>query len=64
VLEPERSPAKHALNVDGAFILDTCVGAVGAVVRGTRTFRVVSARWLCLVGSALLAEAEALREGL
>ena len=38
MLEPERSPAKHALNVDGAFILDTCVGAVGAVVRGTGTF--------------------------
>lgn len=40
------------------------VNVEGAVVRCSfGTFRAASARWLSSVGSALLAEAEALREG-
>jgi len=51
-------------NIDGAFVQDSCVGAVRAVVLGSSgQLRLASARRLSLVGSALLAEAEALREG-
>lgn len=53
-----RPPADGTLkvNIDGAFTQDTCMGAVGAVVRCTAgRFRVVSARRLRSVGSALLA---------
>jgi hypothetical protein len=50
------------VNIDGAFVQDSCEGVVGAVVRGSSgQLRVASARRLSSVGSALLAEAEALR---
>jgi hypothetical protein len=52
------------INIDGAFVQDSCEGAVGAMVHSSSgLLRVASVRQLSLVGSALLAEAEALREG-
>jgi hypothetical protein len=51
------------VNIDGAFVLDSCEGVVGVVVHGSSgQLRVASAWRLSSVGSALLAEAEALRE--
>jgi ribonuclease HI len=52
------------INIDGAFVQDSCEGAVGAVVHSSLgQLRVASARQLSSVGLALLAEIEALREG-
>lgn len=53
------------INNDGAFDSDSCTGATGAVLRCSNgSCLASSARWLGSVGSALLAEAEALRDGL
>ena len=53
------------INSDGAFSLDHSTGATGAIVRDSSgSFRAASARWLGHVGSALIAEAEAIRNGL
>jgi ribonuclease HI len=55
---------RFKLNTDGAFLQESCTGATGAVLRGSDgRFRAASARWMNSVGSALLAEAEALRDG-
>jgi hypothetical protein len=59
---PEQGVLK--LNTDGAFLQESCTGATGAVLRGSDgCFRAASARWMNSVGSAPLAEAEALRDG-
>jgi hypothetical protein len=53
------------INSDGAYLQDRSTGAAGAVVRDSSgIMRAASARWLGPVGSALIAEAEALRDGL
>jgi ribonuclease HI len=60
-------PAQGTLkiNSDGAFSLDRGTGAIGAVVRDSSgSFREASARWLGHVGSALIAEAEAIQDDL
>lgn len=52
------------INVDGAFSQESSTGVTGAVLRDSRgNFRSASARWLDSVESVLLAEAEALRDG-
>jgi hypothetical protein len=51
------------INSDGVFSLDHDTGATGAVVRDSSgNFHAASARWLGHVGSALIAEAEAIRD--
>jgi len=53
------------INSDGAFLQDRGTGAAGAVVRDSSgNFWAASARWLGPVGSTLIAEAEAIRDGL
>jgi len=52
------------VNTDGAFLPCVESGATGAVLRDSDgNLRMASARWIDLVGSALLAEVEALRDG-
>jgi ribonuclease HI len=52
------------INVDGAFDQNSNAGATRAVLRDSNgTFQAASARFLDTVGSALLAEAEGLRDG-
>ena len=52
------------INTDGAFLHEEGTGATGAVVCGSEgRLRAASARWINLIGSALLAEAEVLRDG-
>ncbi|CAD6230198.1 unnamed protein product [Miscanthus lutarioriparius] len=59
---PEEGTLK--INVDGAFSQESGTGATGAVLRGNSgNFLATSARWLESLGSALLAEAEALWDG-
>jgi ribonuclease HI len=51
-------------NTDGAFLQGSYTGATGAVMRDCNgLFQAASARWLDSMRWALLAEAEALREG-
>lgn len=69
VLQPARwSPPVQGtlkINSDGAYLQDQGIGATGAVVRDSNgALRAASARWLGPVGSALIAEAEAIRDGL
>jgi len=59
---PEAGSLK--INVDGAYSQEPSTGATGAVLRDSSgNFFPASARWLDSLGSALLAEAEALRDG-
>lgn len=52
------------INTDGAFDAREMTGATGAVVRGPDgVFLVAGSRWLPSVASALMAEAEACRDG-
>ena len=53
------------INVDGAYNQDSNTGATGVVIRSSAgTLIAASARWMASLGSALLAEAEALRDGI
>jgi ribonuclease HI len=57
-------PGVLKINVDGAFDRNSHTGAAGAVLRDNNgAFRAALARFLDSVGSALLAEAESLRDG-
>jgi ribonuclease HI len=59
------APGMLKINSDGAFLQDRGTGAAGAVVRDSSgNFCAASARWLGPVGSVLIAEAEAIRDGL
>jgi hypothetical protein len=59
---PEEGTLK--INMDVAFLHENCTGATGAVLRGSDGgFRSASPRSLGSVGSALLAEVEALQDG-
>ena len=50
--------------VNGVFSQESGMGATGAVLQGNNgNFQTASARWLESLGSALLAETEALRDG-
>uniref|UniRef100_K3YYS2 RNase H type-1 domain-containing protein n=1 Tax=Setaria italica TaxID=4555 RepID=K3YYS2_SETIT len=53
------------VNTDGAFVCSSHQGATGVGIRGAEgDFYVAAARWLPAVASALVAEAEACRDGL
>ena len=52
------------INVDGAYLRESNTGATGVVLRDNNgIFMAASARWMDSLGSALLAEAEAFRDG-
>ena len=60
---PEEGTLK--INMDGAFLHESCTGATGVVLRGSDDrFRAALARWMNSVGSTLLVEAQALRDGI
>ena len=52
------------INVDGAYLRESNTGAMGAMLRDSNViFMAASAHWMDSLGSALLAEVEAFRDG-
>jgi ribonuclease HI len=61
----KKPPTDHLkINTDGGFCASDCTGATGVVIRDANgSFIKASARRLTSVASALIAEAEAMRDG-